>query len=117
MIVKINPADVVAIPSDYNNTKGRTCRYEVVSEYKEDWRSKINRGESGFDSELYSSDGGDYDCEEDDDFCDSVCHKPSSIWEKFIRNSSDSDVYGVKPSGHKYHNVRDDSGKFSKKNW
>ena len=61
MILKINPADVVSIPSDYNNTKGRCCRYEVVAEYKEDWRSKINRGESGFDSDLYSSDGGDYD--------------------------------------------------------
>lgn len=33
MIVKINPRDVVAIPSDYNNTKGRTCRYEVVGEH------------------------------------------------------------------------------------
>lgn len=32
MILKINPRDVVSIPSDYNNTKGRTCRYEVISE-------------------------------------------------------------------------------------
>jgi hypothetical protein len=32
VIVKINPADVVSIPSDYNNAKGRTCRYEVVGE-------------------------------------------------------------------------------------
>lgn len=32
VIVKINPADVVAIPSDYNNAKGRTCRYEVIDE-------------------------------------------------------------------------------------
>lgn len=32
MIVKINPRDVVSIPSDYYNTKGRTCRYEVVDE-------------------------------------------------------------------------------------
>jgi hypothetical protein len=33
MIVKINPADVVSIPSDYGNAKGRTWRYEVVAEY------------------------------------------------------------------------------------
>lgn len=33
MIVKIDPADVVSIPSDYNNTKGRTWKYEVVGEY------------------------------------------------------------------------------------
>lgn len=32
VIVKINPADVVSIPSDYNNSKGRTCRYEVIGE-------------------------------------------------------------------------------------
>jgi hypothetical protein len=33
IILKINPRDVVSIPSDYNNAKGRTCRYEVVGEY------------------------------------------------------------------------------------
>lgn len=32
MMVKINPADVVSIPHDYNNTKGRCWRYEVVGE-------------------------------------------------------------------------------------
>jgi hypothetical protein len=31
LVVKINPADVVSIPSDYNNSKGRTCRYYVQS--------------------------------------------------------------------------------------
>lgn len=33
MILKINPRDVVSIPKDYNNAKGRCCEYEVVSEY------------------------------------------------------------------------------------
>lgn len=32
VVLKINPRDVVAIPSDYNNAKGRTCRYEVIDE-------------------------------------------------------------------------------------
>jgi hypothetical protein len=32
MILKINPADVVSIPSDYNDSKGRACRYEVIAE-------------------------------------------------------------------------------------
>jgi hypothetical protein len=32
VIVKVNPTDVVSIPSDYQFTKGRTCRYEVVGE-------------------------------------------------------------------------------------
>ena len=32
IIVKINPRDVVSIPADYNDTKGRACRYEVIDE-------------------------------------------------------------------------------------
>ncbi len=32
LLLKINPRDVVSIPSDYNNQKGRCCRYEVVQE-------------------------------------------------------------------------------------
>ena len=34
VIVKINPADVVSVPSDCNFEKLRTCRYEVVGEYQ-----------------------------------------------------------------------------------
>ena len=36
VIVKINPADVVSIPSDYNEAKGRACRYEVIGEVDAD---------------------------------------------------------------------------------
>lgn len=32
MILKINPRDVVSIPSDYNRSKGRACRYEIIAE-------------------------------------------------------------------------------------
>ena len=32
MICKVNPRDVVSIPKDYNNSKMRCCRYEVVAE-------------------------------------------------------------------------------------
>ena len=32
IIVEVDPADVVAIPNDYNNAKGRTWRYRVVGE-------------------------------------------------------------------------------------
>lgn len=35
VLVKINPEHVVAIPADYNNSKGRTCRYEVVDDVTE----------------------------------------------------------------------------------
>lgn len=33
VIVSINPRDVVAIPSDYKNQKGRCCQYEVIAEH------------------------------------------------------------------------------------
>jgi hypothetical protein len=32
VVVKINPADVVSVPTDYNNAKLRCCKYEVVEE-------------------------------------------------------------------------------------
>lgn len=32
MVLKVNPADVVSIPSDYGNSKGRTWQYEVIGE-------------------------------------------------------------------------------------
>lgn len=36
VIVKVNPADVTAIPSDYNDTKGRACTYEIIGELDND---------------------------------------------------------------------------------
>jgi hypothetical protein len=111
MIVKINPKDVVAIPADYNNTKGRTCRYEVVAEYKDDWRSKLKREESGWDSNLYSSDGGEYEYDDEDEECtySNDCDENHC----FCQDKG----YGYKPNGHKFHNVRGQDGKFVKKNW
>jgi len=32
VVLKINPKDVMAIPPDYNEQKGRCCRYEVIDE-------------------------------------------------------------------------------------
>ena len=32
MVMKIHPRDVVSIPADYHNQKGRCCRYEVIAE-------------------------------------------------------------------------------------
>jgi hypothetical protein len=108
MIVKINPKDVVSIPTDYQNTKGRCSRYEVVAEYKEDWRSKIEKGESGWDSPLYSSNGQEYQWDSEDDYDDDEDYDDEE--------ESESD-YGYKPSGYKFHNVRDNTGKFTKKSW
>lgn len=43
MIVKINPADVVSIPSDYNNAKGRACTYEIVGEHTSENTEAFNK--------------------------------------------------------------------------
>lgn len=36
VVLKINPRDVVSIPNDYNNTKGRACSYDVIGELSTD---------------------------------------------------------------------------------
>ena len=42
MMCKVNPADVVAIPEDYNNTKMRVCAYEVVGEVTEYYKQGVD---------------------------------------------------------------------------
>ncbi len=58
MVLKIHPADVVSIPNDYNNEKGRCCKYTVIDEVP--MRTK---GEDQFNSvAVYDdSDEDDYD--------------------------------------------------------
>lgn len=34
--VKVNPKDVVSIPNDYNNSKGRCCKYQVIAVVHDD---------------------------------------------------------------------------------
>jgi hypothetical protein len=58
VIVKINPKDVVSVPSDCNCEKLRTCRYEVVGEYEGELLKPLY-------SSTFSQD--DYDDEEDDE--------------------------------------------------
>lgn len=53
VIVKVNPANVVSIPSDYENAKGRAWLYEVVGEIT-DWEA--DRITSWYTDEFDSSD-------------------------------------------------------------
>jgi len=67
VLLKIDPSDVVSIPSDYNNMKGRACSYHVLREiampeelkYHAVWTDEGQPYE--YDEEDY------YDEEEDDD--------------------------------------------------
>lgn len=40
VVVKVNPSDVVAVPTDYNQQKMRVCKYEVISRYGEETEIK-----------------------------------------------------------------------------
>jgi len=53
MLLKINPRDVVSIPSDYNNAKGRACRYEVIAEHTTA-RVEDRDTTDAFDSVIYN---------------------------------------------------------------
>lgn len=61
VILKINPRDVVSIPTDYNNTKGRCCGYEVVGEYLG------SMTDPAFTKSVVNSDGSELEPEDDND--------------------------------------------------
>ena len=69
VIVKINPRDVVSVPTDCNCEKLRTCRYEVVAEY-----------EGELIKPLYSS---DFSYDEQDDYDDENYNVDDSYWDQF----------------------------------
>jgi hypothetical protein len=62
LIVKINPRDVVSVPSE-DSRKLRCCEYLVVSEFKE----QLNKPCYSSDGEMYEK----YCCNSSDDCCDS----------------------------------------------
>lgn len=79
ILVAVNPGDVVAIPADYNNSKLRTCQYEVIGE--------ITHAKAGLDTiasieEQLQFDPSNvkgatwssaYEDDYDTDSCDSAC--------------------------------------------
>jgi hypothetical protein len=76
MILKINPRDVVSIPSDYNNSKGRTCRYEVIDELAVDPNEAFTRSiqNSANGSDLYEDEDDWFDDDEDSFIDDNYGH-------------------------------------------
>lgn len=97
MVVKVNPADVVAIPADYQNSKGRTWRYEVVDEL-EDWHNNTLKpnftDEYGSDEfEDWEEDGllDDFDPDFDDEYDD---------WYDDVMDDGDDDWYIGRPGTH-----------------
>ncbi len=68
VILKIDPADVISIPSDYNNMKGRACKYKVLKEI--DVPEELKSTPVWNDDEDYDDDFDDDFDADDDDFDD-----------------------------------------------
>ena len=76
MLVEINPADVVSIPTDCQFQKLRTCKYKVVGEYEIDLDDPVYA--SRFQTE-YDDDVDVWNDEEEEDLCSS-CDSEYSSW-------------------------------------
>ena len=88
MILKINPADVVSIPTDYDGAKGRCCRYEVVGQVKGDPKdafASIVNGEYSPVDEIFEDEFLE------DDFVE-VNEEPYAAWPFATGNSSPDEV-------------------------
>ena len=78
VIVKVNPKDVVSVPTDCECQKVRTCEYQVIADYEGPLKSLVHKSEDGepwteeqfteFMSNLMgSSDGEEYEEQDDSD--------------------------------------------------
>jgi hypothetical protein len=68
VIVKINPKDVVSVPSDSNCEKLRTCRYEVVGQYEGELLKPLYK--ANFSEDYYEDDEDDYLNDYDENYWD-----------------------------------------------
>lgn len=76
MIVKINPKNVVSVPSDCNCEKLRTCEYEVISEYQGELLKPL------YSATLTEDEYTDYEEDEDYDIRD-------DYWDQFDDDEDD----------------------------
>ena len=80
VIVKINPCDVVSVPSDCNCEKLRTSRYEVVAEYEGELIKPLYSSDFSYDEH------NDYD--DDDDY-----NVDDGYWDQFDEDEEDYAEY------------------------
>lgn len=137
MIVKINPSEVVSIPSDYNNAKGRCCKYEVVGEHTEPEKESTDYTTSA----VVDAGGGELECSDcgceldecvcdlcpdcgyhtDDCECEETCPDCFQLLDDCEcdalaqKEESKDSTLGQKPNGQNFHNLRDAMGRFFKK--
>lgn len=80
VIVKINPRDVVSVPTDCNCEKLRTCQYVVVGEYQGELLKPLYSSNFSYDEQDDYEDDEDYDIDE-------------SYWNQFHEDVDDEDDY------------------------
>ena len=88
VIVKINPSDVVSVPSDCNCEKLRTCRYEVVGEYQGELLKPLYSAD--FTEDDYSDEDDDHDSDYDWGWNDDEEDVDAAYYE----DEDDTDGYG-----------------------
>ena len=74
VVVEINPADVVSIPTDCEFQKLRTCKYKVVAEYE------VPLEDLSYESRFTTENDDDVDREWDDEDTFSVCSDCGRNW-------------------------------------
>ena len=70
--VEVNPADVVAVPIDYNQAKMRVCKYKVLGVVDQ-------QHDPGLQLRNLSDQSFEDDCEDSCDCCDCSCEFPTCI--------------------------------------
>lgn len=104
--VKVNPEDVVAIPTDYNGQKMRVCRFEVLA-----INSESDEGKHLLNVPIYDQDDSD-DFDDEDDWDD----EDDSNDQLFVNDRIDP-VYPNRPTNQNHLNQkRDANGRFLPKN-
>jgi hypothetical protein len=72
--VKVNPSDVVAVPTDYNGTKMRVCKFEVLNlidkPRAEELASDVEGSDYMTEDEVDEQEANDWDSEDDYHSCD-----------------------------------------------
>lgn len=72
VIVKVNPADAISVPTDHNYQKLRCCKYTVLCEYKGPLGGSLytNSGEQKVSWTQDQDDENDWNMEDDEEFFD-----------------------------------------------
>jgi hypothetical protein len=80
VIVKINPEDVVSVPSDCNCEKLRTCKYEVVGLYQGELPKPLYKAE--FEADSYV---------DDDEYSTVYDEYDEDYWDQFEEDEDDEE--------------------------